>query len=82
MRKCYCHLSNKNVKRFSGRVFAHGKVIQSADRSLQIVGPAILNDLDPSVIFLVLGMYSCPDVADRNCLRSGIEEIVIRSVAR
>ena len=51
-----------------------------AGRSFQIVGPETLNDLGPNVIVLVLGMYSCPDVTD--CLRLGINEIAIQSVAR
>ena len=38
-----------------------------AGRSFYTVGPETLNDLGPNVIVLVLGMYSCPDVADRNC---------------
>ena len=42
------------------------------------MGPETLNDLGPNVIVLVLGMYSCPDAADRNCLRPGIAEIEIR----
>ena len=53
-----------------------------AGRSFQIVGPEILNDLGPNVIVLVLGMYSCPDAADRNCLRPGIDEIETWSIAR
>ena len=43
-------------------------------RSFQIVGPQTLNDLGTNVTVLVLGMYSCPEVADRNCLRPGIAE--------
>ena len=41
-----------------------------------------LNDPGPNVIVLVLGMNSCPDVVDCNCLWPGIDEIVIQSVAR
>ena len=40
-------------------------------RSFQIVGPQTLNDLGPHVTGLVLIMYSCPEVTDRNCLRLG-----------
>ena len=44
-------------------------------RSLQIVGPETLTDLGLNVIVLVLGMYSCPEVADlNNCLQPGIEK--------
>ena len=52
-----------------------------AGRSFQIVGPETLNDLGPNVIVLVLGLYSCPEpeVADRNCLRSGIAENTMQS---
>ena len=42
------------------------------------MGPQTLNDFGLNVIVLVLGMYSCPDAADRNCLRPGIDEIAIR----
>ena len=44
--------------------------------------PETLNDLGSNVIVLVLGMYSCPYAADRNCLRPSIDEISIQSVAR
>ena len=52
-----------------------------AGRSFQTVGPETLNDLVPNVIVLVFGMYSCPDGADRNCLRPGIDEIEICTVS-
>ena len=53
-----------------------------AGRSFQIVGLQTLNDLGPNVTVLVLGMYSCPEVADRNCLRPGIAETTMQSAAR
>ena len=53
-----------------------------AGSSFQIVGSQILNDLGPNVTVLVLGMYSCPEVADRNCLQPGIAETTMQSAAR
>ena len=53
-----------------------------AGRSFQTVGPETLNELGQNVIVFVLEMYSCPDVADRNCLRPGIDEIEMQSIAR
>ena len=51
-------------------------------RSFQIVGPETYNNLGPNVIVLVFGMYSCPEVADRNCLQPEIKEIAMQSAAR
>ena len=83
MRKCNGHLSNKNVlSNFLKEFLLREESFNLAGRSFQTVGPETLNDLGPNVIVLVLGMYSCPDVADRNCLRPGIDEIEIQSVAR
>ena len=83
MRLCSSHLSNKNV--FSNfrneSKLKDGSFILSG-RSFQIVGPQTLNDLGPNVAVLVLGMYSCPEVADRNCLRPGDAEITMQSAAR
>ena len=82
MRKCNGHLSNKNVLRnFLKEFLLRGESFNLAVRSFQIVGPESLNDLGPNVIVLVLGMCSCPDAADRNCLRPGIDEIATQSVA-
>ena len=83
MRKCNDHLSNKNVlSSFLKEFLLREESFNLAGRSFQIVGPETLNDFGPNVIVLVLGMYSCPDAADRNCLRPGIDEIAIQSVAR
>ena len=83
MRKCNGHLSNKNVlSNFLKEFLLREESFNLAGRSFQIVGPETLNDLGPNVIVLVLGMYSCPDAADLNCLRPGIDEIAIQSVAR
>ena len=83
MRKSNGHLSNKNVlSNFLKEVLLIEESFNLACRSFQTEGPETLNDLGPNVIVLVLGMYSCPDVADRNCLRPGIDEIEIQSVAR
>ena len=77
------HLLNKNVlSNFLKEFLLKEESFKLAGRSFQTVGPETLNDLGPNVIVLVLGMYSCPDVADRNCLRPGIDEIEIQSVAR
>ena len=83
MRKCNDHLSNKNgLSNFLKEFLFSKESFNLAGRSFQIVGPETLNDLGPNVIVLVLGIYSCPDAADRNCLRPGIAEIAIQSVAR
>ena len=83
MRKSNRHLSNKNVmSSFLNEFLLREGSFILAGRSLQIVGPETLNAFVPNVIVLVLGMYSCPDVADRNCLRLGIDEIAIQSFAR
>ena len=83
MCKSNSHLSNKNVlSSFLKEFLLREGSFNLAGRSFQIVGPESLNDLGPNVIVLVLGMYSCPDVADRNCLRLGIDEIAIQSFAR
>ena len=81
MHKCNGHLSNKNVlSNFLKECLLREESFNLAGRSFQIVGPETLNDLGPpKVIVLVLGMYNCPDVADRNCLRPGIDEITIVS---
>ena len=82
MRKCSSHLSNKNV--FSSLLneflLREGSFIL-AGRSFQIVRPETLNDLGPNVMVLIFGMYSCLDVADRNCLRPGLNKIAMQSVA-
>ena len=83
MRKCNGHLSNRNVlSNFLKEFLFREESSNLAGRSFQIVGPETLNVLGPNVIVLVLEMYSCPDAADRNCLRPGIDEIAIQSVAR
>ena len=83
MRLCSSQLSNKKVfSNFRNEFKLKDGSFILAGRSFQIVGPETLNDLGPNVIVLVLGMYSCPEVADRNCLRPGIEEITIQSAAR
>ena len=83
MRLCSSHLSSKNV--FSNfrneSKLKNGSFILSG-RSFQIVGPQTLNDPGPIVAVLVLGMSSCPEVADRNCLRPGNAEITMQSTAR
>ena len=78
MRSCSSHLSNKNVLSNFRNVskLKDGSFIL-AGSSFQIVGPQILNDLGPNVTVLVLRMYSCPEVADRNCLQPGIAETTI-----
>ena len=83
MRKCSGHLSNKNVlSNFLKEFLLREESFNLAGRSFQLVGSETLNELGPNVIVLVLGMYSCPDAADRNCLQPGIDEIAIQSVAR
>ena len=83
MRKSNGRLLNKNVlSNFLKEFLLKEESFNLAGRSFQTVGPETLNDLGPNVIVLVLGMYSCPDVADRNCFRPGIDEIEIQSVAR
>ena len=83
MRSCSSQLSNKNVfSNFRNESMLKDGSLILAGRSFQIVGPGTLNDLGPNVIILVLGMYSCPEVADRNCLRPGIAEIPMQSDAR
>ena len=83
MRKSNGHLSNKNVlSNFLKEFLFIEESFNLAGKSFQTVGPETLNDLGQNVIVLVLGMYSCPDVADRNCLRPGIDEIEIQSVTR
>ena len=82
MRSCSSHLSNKNVLsnfRKESKL-KYGSFIL-AGSSFQIVGPQTLNGLGPNVTVLVLGMYSCPEVADRNCLRPGIAETTMQSAA-
>ena len=63
------------------RVFVQRR-IQSGSQIIPDCGTRDLERPCPNVIVLVLGMYSCPDAADRNCLRPGIDEIAIQSVAR
>ena len=64
MRKSNGHLSNKNVlSNFLKEFLLREESFNLAGRSFQTVGPETLNDLGPIVIVLVLGMYSCPDVA-------------------
>ena len=83
MRSCSSHLSNKNVlSSFRNESKLNDGSFILAGRSFQIVGPQTLNDLGPNVTVLVLGMYSCPEVADRSCLRPGIAEITVQSAAR
>ena len=80
MRKSNGHLSDKNVlSNFLKEFLLRQESVNLAGRSFQTVGPETLNDLGPNVIVLVLGMYSCPDVVDRNCLRPDIDEIEIQS---
>ena len=63
------HLSNKNViSNFLKEFLLREESFNLAGRSFQIVRPETLNNLGPNVIVLILGMYSCPDAADRNCL--------------
>ena len=67
MRSCSGHLSNKNVlTNFLNESKLKDGSFILAGRSFQIAGPQTLNDLRPNVTVLVLGMYSCPEVADRN----------------
>ena len=83
MRRSNGHLLNKNVlSNFLEEVLLIEESFKLAGKSFQTVGPETLNDLGPNVIVLVLGMYSCFDVADRNCPRPGIDEIEIQSVVR
>ena len=83
MRSCSSHLSNKNVlSNFRKESKLKDGSFILAGSSFQIVGPQTLNDLGPNVTVLVLGMYSCPEVADRNCLRPGIAETTMQSAAR
>ena len=83
MRSCSSHLSNKNVlSSFRNESKLNDGSFILAGRSFQIVGPQTLNDLGPNVTVLVLGMYSCPEVADRSCLRPGIAETTVQSAAR
>ena len=83
MRKCNGHLSNKNVlSNFLKEFLLREESFKLAGRSFQNVGPETLNDVVPNVIVLVLGMYNSPVAADRNCLRPGIDEIAMQSVAR
>ena len=78
MRKCNGHLSNKSVlSNFLKEFLLREEFFYLAGRSFQIVGPETLNDLGSNVIVLVLGMYSCPDAADPNCLQPQIDEIVM-----
>ena len=69
MRSCSSHLSNKNVlSNFRKESKLKDGSFILAGSSFQIVGPQTLNDLGPNVTVLVLGMYSCPEVADREQL--------------
>ena len=82
MRSCSSHLSNKNVlSNFRKESKLKDGSFILARSSFQIVGPQTLNDLGPNVTVLVLGMYSCPEVADRKCLRPGIAETTMQSAA-
>ena len=66
MRKCNGHLSNKNVSsNFLKEFLLREESFNLAGRSFQIVESETLNNLGSNVIVLVLGMYSCPDAADR-----------------
>ena len=66
MRSCSSHLSNKNVlSNFRNESKLKDGSFILAGSLFQIVGPQTLNDLGPNVTVLVLGMYSCPEVADR-----------------
>ena len=69
------------LKQFLKEYLLREESFNLAGRSFQIMGPQTLKDLGPKFIFLVLGMYSCPNVADRNCLQSGIDEIAMQLVA-
>ena len=78
MRSCSSHLSNKNVlSSFRNESKLNDGSFILAGRTFQIVGPQTLNDLGPNVTVLVLGMHSCPEVADRSCLRPGIAETTV-----
>ena len=80
MRSCSSHLSNRNVlSNFRNESKLKDGSFILAGRSFQIVGPQTLNDLGPNVTALVLGMYSCPEVADRNYLWPGIAETTMHS---
>ena len=69
------HSSNKKVlSNFRNESKLKDGYFILAGSSFQIVGPQTLNDLGPNVTVMVLGMYSYPEVADRNCLRPGIAE--------
>ena len=64
------HLSNKNVfSNFLNESLLKERSFIIAGKSFQIVGPKTLSDLGLNVIVLVLGMYSCPEVADRQALK-------------
>ena len=76
------HLSKNVFSNFRNESMLDDGSFIKAGRLFQIVGPEILNGLGPTVVVLVLGMYSCYEVADRNCLRPGIAEITMQSVAR
>ena len=83
MRSCSSHLSNKNVlSNFRNESKLKDGSFILAGCSFQIVGPQTLNDLGPNVTVRVLGMYSCHEVANRNCLRPGIAETTMQSAAR
>ena len=83
MRSCSSHLSNKNVfSNFRNESMLKDESFILARRSFQMDGPQTLNDLGSNVTALVLGMYSCPEAADRNCLRPGVAEITTQSAAR
>ena len=82
MRSCSSQLSNKNVlSSFRNESKLKDGYFILAGRSFQIAGPQTLNDLGRNVTVLVLGMYSCPEVPDRNCLRPGIAETTMQSAA-
>ena len=82
MRSCSSPLSKNVLSNFLNESkLKDGSFILSGS-SFQIVGPQTLNDLGPNVTVLVLGMYSCPEVADRNCLLPGIAETKMQSAAR
>ena len=76
------HAGSKRLSSFRNESKLKDGSFILAGRSFQIAGPQTLNDLGPSVTVLVLGMYSCPEVADHNCLRPGIAEttIMLKSV--
>ena len=83
MRKCNGHLSNKNVlSNFLKEFLLREESLNPAGKPPQTAGPETPNDPGPNVTASAPGMHSCPDAADRNCLRPGIDEIAIQSVAR